>query len=105
MFFFRFGRRVAVISDCFEIPIQRPRSVKSRALSYSHYKSRLTAKYLIGVTPQGFVSYISSGWGGRTSDVKVTEECGILDNLELGDIVLADRGFTVHELVAQRHAL
>ena len=43
--------------------------------------------------PQGTISFISLGWGSRTSDKHITEECGILNNLIPGDMVLADRGF------------
>lgn len=37
--------------------------------------------------------------GGRTSDKYLTENCGFLKTLVPGDLVLADRGFTVHEQV------
>lgn len=33
------------------------------------------------------------------SDVHLTENCGILNNLLPGDVILADRGFTIHESV------
>ena len=33
----------------------------------------------------------------RVSDRHLTEHCGILDHLLPGDLVLADRGFNVHE--------
>ena len=49
----------------------------------------------MGVAPQGAVTYISKGWGGRTSDKFLTEHCDFLDNLIPGDQVLADRGFSV----------
>ncbi len=45
-------------------------------------------KVLLGITPQGSVSYVSETWGGRTSDKYLTEHCGILDNLLPGDVVL-----------------
>lgn len=35
--------------------------------------------------------------GGRTSDKFLTENCGILKNILPGDLVLADRGFTIQE--------
>ena len=54
-------------------------------------------KFLIGVTPQGSVAYISKGWGGRVSDVHLTENCGLLQKLSPGDMILADRGFTIQD--------
>ena len=94
-----YGKRVAVNVDCFEIFIERPSNLKARSQTFSHYKHNNTMKYLIGITPQGSISFISKGWGGRTSDKHVTENCGFLDNLLPGDIVLADRGFDIDEMV------
>lgn len=94
-----FGTKVAVIIDCFEVFIDRPSSLLPRAQTWSRYKNHNTAKFLIGIAPQGVVTFISEGWGGRTSDRKVTESCGILDNLLPGDSVLADRGFTIGNAV------
>ena len=54
-----------------------------------------TVKFLIGITPQGSVAYISQSWGGRTSDVHLTENSGLLPNPLPGDVILADRGFTI----------
>ena len=56
-------------------------------------------KVLIGITPQGSICFTSKAWGGRTSDKYLTEKCGLLNNLKAGDLVLADRGFTISESV------
>ena len=71
----------------------------ARAQTWSSYKQHNTVKFLIGIAPQGVVSFISKGWGGRVSDVHLTENCGLLQNLLPGDLVFADRGFTVQESV------
>lgn len=59
---------------------------------------------MIGITPQGTISFVSKAWGGRTSDKFLTENCGIIDKLLHGDLVLADRGFTIQELLMFKHA-
>ena len=98
-----FPKCVSII-DCFEIFIERPSNLDSKAQTYSNYKSHNTVKYLISMSPQGFVNFISKGWGGRTSDKQITEQSGYLLQLFPGDTVLADRGFTIHESIGSHGA-
>ncbi|XP_044576694.1 uncharacterized protein LOC123259933 [Cotesia glomerata] len=82
-----------VIIDCTEFNIEIPANVDHRVYCYSHYKKNFTAKVLIGITPGGFICLKSKVAGGRKSDSQMTIESGLLDLLEDGDIVLADKGF------------
>ncbi|XP_022807222.1 uncharacterized protein LOC111344272 [Stylophora pistillata] len=99
-----FGNKVSVIIDCFEVFIERPSSLIARAMTWSNYKHHNTVKFLIGITTQGSISFISKAWGGRVSDKYLTENCGILRKLLPGDIVLADRGFDIADSVALQQA-
>jgi len=55
-------------------------------------------------TPQGVKSLCQKVGGGHASYKYITEHCGILKKLLPGDIVLADRGFDIAELVGMMQA-
>ena len=99
-----FGRKVIIIIDCFELFIDRPKNLLARAQTYSVYKHHNTVKFLIGIAPQGVVSFLSKAWGGRTSDKFITEHSGFLSNLLPGDVILADRGFDIDDSVSLHYA-
>lgn len=76
------------IIDCLEICLEKPKN-----------KNHNTVKYLISVTPQGVVSFISKGLEGQTSGKELTERSGYLDKLSVGDVILADVHFNIKESV------
>jgi len=83
--------------DCSEIFIETPTNFEARAKTYSNYKKHNTVKFLIGITPTGSISFLSRCWGGRVSDKMLTSQSSFYQLLERGDVVLADRGFTIAE--------
>ncbi|ESO85527.1 hypothetical protein LOTGIDRAFT_107764 [Lottia gigantea] len=91
-----------IIIDCTEIFIQRPSSLTSQTSTFSNYKHHNTMKFLVGITPSGVISFVSEGWGGRVSDRQITEESGLLDMLDTGDSVMADKGFTITDLLSKK---
>ncbi|XP_062609298.1 uncharacterized protein LOC134271054 [Saccostrea cucullata] len=91
--------KTTVIIDCAETFIQRAKNLKTRGETYSHYKSNNTGKYLVGIAPHGQIMFISKGFGGRSSDKAIVEESGILNYLLPGDEIMADRGFTIDDLL------
>lgn len=88
--------------DCTEIKIHVPRSnLDAFAHTYSNYKSNYTTKFLIGVAPNGTITYVSEAYPGNTSDKAITSSCGVLDVFNPGDLILADKGFTIHDIIPQ----
>uniref|UniRef100_A0A669BKE1 DDE Tnp4 domain-containing protein n=1 Tax=Oreochromis niloticus TaxID=8128 RepID=A0A669BKE1_ORENI len=90
------------IIDCSETLLQKPRNLGSRGESYSHYYSHNTVKYLVAVAPCGLIMFVSAAYGGRCSDKFITMDSGILTYLKPGDEVMADRGFTIKDLLFER---
>ena len=86
-----------VIIDCSEIFIERSKSFNVQASTWSDYKHHNTVKFLIGISPTGFVSILSDCYGGRASDRFVCEDSRFYDILDPCDEVMADRGFQIKE--------
>lgn len=91
-----------IILDCTELFIQKPSCFRAQSDTYSSYKSHNTAKGLVGIAPFGAVTFVSDLYGGHASDKEIVESCGILDRLEEGDSVMADRGFEIQDLLVVR---
>ena len=89
-----------IIIDCTEVKIATPRGDLQAACSaYSNYKHNLTAKFLIGVAPNGAITFVSDAFLGSTSDKVITDQSGIISHLKAGDLILADKGFLIHDLL------
>ena len=91
-----------VILDCSEVFIERPKSLLAQAQTWSDYKHHNTAKFLLGIAPNGFITFLSSCYGGRASDKFITQDSGFYDLLERDDEVMADRGFQIKEELLMR---
>ena len=87
------------IIDATEIFIEMPANPSAQQLTFSNYKNHNTLKALIGITPSGVISFISDLYGGNISDKKLTQLSGLLDLLDPGDAVMADRGFTIDDIL------
>lgn len=94
-----FHDKSTVIIDCFEVFIEKPSNLLTQQQCWSNYKHHQTVKFLIGITPQGTISYISNAWGGRASDKQIVELSNFCEKIKPGDIVLADRGFLIKDIL------
>lgn len=93
--------RVRVIIDSTEIRLEKASATTAQSATWSPYKNSNTIKVLIGITPNGLISYVSECWGGKVSDKQLVLKTDFTSKLDYGDEVMADRGFNVgHELAA-----
>ncbi|XP_053389776.1 uncharacterized protein LOC128552744 [Mercenaria mercenaria] len=91
-----------VIIDCTEIRTETPCSLQLKSLLYSDYKSHMTWKSLIGISPSGIVTFVSDLYPGSISDKQITKKCGIVDLCEEGDAIMVDKGFLISDLTTPR---
>ena len=68
----------------------------------SQSKNDNTFKGLVGISPDGVITFVSSLFPGSISDRSLTRLSGVLDLLEAGDSVMADRVFDIEEDVLLR---
>lgn len=92
------------IIDCSEVPIQRPSNMLTRSKTWSSYKHSHTIKFLVGMNPNGAVSFLSECWGGKASDRWITLNSGLISKIKPGDVILADRGFTLDDYFVAKGA-
>ncbi|XP_060754015.1 uncharacterized protein LOC132864615 isoform X2 [Neoarius graeffei] len=90
--------------DCTEIFIEHPHHLGTAQATWSDYKHHHTIKYLVAITPNGSISFLSKGYGGRSSDKSVVKSSCFLDLIDPGDLILADRGFNIFPDVYLKHA-
>ncbi len=88
-----------IIIDASELFLETPTDLALQSSTWSNYKQHNTAKYLIGVTPNGAVTFASPAFVGSISDPELTRCSGLLLKLEgkQNISVMADRGFTIRD--------
>ena len=81
------------IIDASEIKTEAPSSY------IPHTKVTLQLKGNIVISPSGEVIHVSGLFSGSISDKELVKRSGLLDLLEPGDQILADKGLTIQDLL------
>ena len=89
--------RCYIIIDCVEVFTEGPKSLSAQAATWSDYKHHNTSKFLVEITPTGFILFLSSCYGSWGSDKFITRDSGFYDLLERDDEVMEDRSFQIHK--------
>lgn len=89
-----------IIIDCTEIRCEMPSSLLVNSELFSAYKNHQTLKGLIGIAPSGAITFISELYTGSISDREIVLRSGLLKQaFENGDMIMADKGFTIEDLL------
>jgi len=56
-------------------------------------------KVLIGIIPSGTIVFVSPVYEGSISDKRLVQVSGLLDKPEIGDEIMADKGFDIQDLL------
>ncbi len=97
---YRDVKNLRAIIDCTEFHIEKPSRPSSQHNTYSQYKSGNTFKLLISQSPICHINFVSNVFSGSISDKEIVQKSGILKLLEEGDVVMADKGFNIQDLLA-----
>jgi hypothetical protein len=96
---FSFHTSCRVVLDCTEMSCEAPKRMDHQRSTWSSYKHYNTLKVLLGVAPNAAVVYCSPAYPGCTADKEIVEHCGILKHLVAGDMILADKGFLISDII------
>ena len=89
-----------VIIDCTEVRCQMPSSLHLNKELFSNDKHHTTLKGLIVISPGGAITLVSQLYTGSISDREIVVRSGLLDvPYQEGDSVMADKGFTIEDLL------
>ena len=86
-----------IIIDTTHIYVEVSSDFNTQSETYSSYKAHNTGCAIVGIAPNGFITFIGDMVPGRMSDKDSTYYSGLYKLLEPGDVVLADRGFLIED--------
>ncbi|XP_011661157.1 putative nuclease HARBI1 [Strongylocentrotus purpuratus] len=88
-----------MVIDCTDVEIAAPKLMSDQKRTYSSYRGMHSFKLLLGVAPNAVITYCSNLFPGSVSDKAVVKECDILTHFKAGDLILADKGFLIQDIV------
>ena len=88
-----------MIIDASELFIQTPSDLMLQSSTWSNYKQHNTTKFLIGITPNDVITFVSSAFVGSVSDPELIHSSRLLPKLQSKKniSVMAVRGFAIQD--------
>ena len=69
-------KKCRVILGCTEVFKERPKWLINQACTWSEYKRHNTIKFLVGISPRGYITFSSDCYRGRASDRNIVKDSG-----------------------------
>ena len=88
-----------IVIDCTDIEVATPSFMSHQSATYSTYRGMNSFKVLIGVAPNAVITFVSNLYPGSTSDKEIVRNSGLLNQMQSGDLILADKGFLIQDIV------
>lgn len=88
-----------IVIDCTDIEVAAPGLMSQQNATYSSYRGMNSFKVIVGVAPNAVITYVSKLYPGSISDKAIVLESGLLKHLTPGDMILADKGFLIQDIV------
>ena len=98
---FVFYGNCRMVIDCTDIEVATPSNMSEQKQTYSSYRGMNSFKVLIGVAPNAAITYVSPLYPGSTSDKVIVQKSGVLSHFVAGDLILADKGFLIQDILPQ----
>ena len=95
---------IRCIIDCSEVFVDTPSSLEAQSELWSDYKHHCTVKFLVAISPNGAITWLSPTYGGRASDKYIVKDSRFLQYLEPGDVIMADKDFKIQTELAAKSA-
>ena len=77
-----------------------PSSLLLNTELFSSYKNHVTLKALVGIAPNGAITFVSQLYTGSISDREIVLRSGfLLQQFDDGDFVMADKGFQIQDIL------
>lgn len=84
--------------------LQSPTDFAEHGNMYSSYKHHTTLRCLVGISPSGAVTFLSDTYEGSIGDREIVLKSGLVNLLDPWDLVIADRGFLIKDILQDRKA-
>lgn len=95
-------QNVRSIIDCSEVKVQAMKCTNCRISTYSPYKKDYTMKFMMNITPGGFISHISDVYSGKASDKFIFIEEKLIEKFDCpNDAIMVDKGLMIEDEVIE----